>query len=1660
MNNVKLISPLLIGMCASSGFTSAEDLSIASQPFDLAKSQPPMVMMVMGRDHKLYYEAYNDASDLNNDGALDTSYNPNLIIENGEKKQIGYYGYFSSKLCYEYKKRDSGQSELFVPVGETEEKTSHEIHHQFTCGGANQWSGDFLNYLTTSRMDAVRKVLYGGYRAVDGKNITVLERSYLPQDAHSWGKEYKSINENKYDIELVSPLKKPIEGRHLFASTTLLSGRGKVRNSLLVNYSISMPLLRVAPNSPSRIWNWVSKERPVAGEWVDKEKITKRNEKKDYKLTKSDSVDLSSLVKNHVYDFAVRVVTCTDDYSQKESNCKQYTNDDGSNSFKPVGLLHEKGEKGDMYFGLMTGSYDQNTSGGILRQAMENFSKEIVSGGRFKKNIDKDYKKGIVYTIDNFKVIGFGGAHDYTRNSGNLLCRESDFSNTSLKKNKLEKKALIDGYCSDWGNPIAEIMYESLRYFSGAREPSPNYNTNNIIDDMVGLPRDTIKEGEKTIWPPLYKDQEGGEFERCSVPVQLVLSDINPSYDADGIPGSEFEKNALSGKNDLKGFNGKDYLNRVSNFENTFDDKKSLFKIGQKYYIGEAENNFDGAPSAKVINSLSTATGLAPEDPTRQGSFYSAAVSYYGSLHEITSGEWLQGGSKKAYGKKMHTYAVGLASPLPKIEIPTGNGLVQIVPFAKTVFGTFGSFKPTNQIVDFYVEEISADRKSGKFRINFEDIEQGNDHDMDAIVQYEYKLAGNKLTITLRSQYASGGANQHIGYIISGTENDGIYLEVRDFDTSRRGPSTTHGGEVFSLNNYTYNTPPIKWADGKGGYKEEKVNNAIGYGCTNNKQWRDKLPPEGANRREFNNYKNYDRCHSTDLPLEAKRIFTVKPNATSVGQLETPLKLAARYGNPKKSDENYLLVTNPGELKDKLENALDNITKIEGASSTAAVNSGYVSTNTLIFQGLYDSKDWTGEINAFKFDNDGKIKKEPEWEAAKKINLVGRKILTYDPDAIIGDKGLFFLNEDKIVNRLLSEIPGSEIKSVDKDAWVRKLINYIRGNKVDGFRDRNSKLLGDIVNSNPVYIDKPKGVYPSFWKDKLYPTKENPENSGSTSYVSFSTSHKKRTKMLAFGANDGMLHIIQADDSVNGGKELLAYVPTPVYKNLHYLADKDYINPKTGNHRYYVDGQISVKDVYYDNNWHSVLVSTLGAGGKGIFALDITNPTKIIEDDSYAKKTVLWEFTSQTDSMADDSRRGDVDLGYTIGDANIIRLHDGTWAAVFGNGYNSVNGKAYLFIVNIKTGELIKKLGVEGSSLESRNFIRNFKNGLSSPTPVDYDNDFITDYVFAGDLHGNMWFFDLTDQSKNNWKEGKLFFQTPPGRKETVGDVEKVEPQSITVRPRVVRRPSSMKKNDLLVFFGTGKYLEVSDKGPVKQPTQTFYGLRFNPNKKSKRISTDRSTLLQQHIITDIKSHTFVKTKDDVEIHTDYPVRITSNNKINKWLEDDTPDADKAKAYEGWYIDLVNTKGEASVDKDKNVKLVPGKNTENQGERVISHATILGDRVIFNTLQPGESACSSGTTSMLMELNYEDGSWVNDQPAFDLNNDGYFNEGDNYLKYIQISGVKLSETHRTSNPAILVNKDGSTTKVVNSADGKLLSIKESDPYGGDGRKSWRQFNTN
>ena len=237
-----------------------------------------------------------------------------------------------------------------------------------------------------------------------------------------------------------------------------------------------------------------------------------------------------------------------------------------------------------------------------------------------------------------------------------------------------------------------------------------------------------------------------------------------------------------------------------------------------------------------------------------------------------------------------------------------------------------------------------------------------------------------------------------------------------------------------------------------------------------------------------------------------------------------------------------------------------------------------------------------------------------------------------------------------------------------------------------------------------------------------------------------------------------------------------------VIPNLNKLVAKPYV------HTYFVDGGISMAKIDFSGTLKTFLVGGLGAGGKGLYALDLTNPTPT--DEANAATKIKWEITPTTTGFAD--------LGYTYGTPRIARLNNGVVAAIVGNGYvNGGSGRAVLYLINIDTGALIKAIDTGSGSTTS-------PNGLSGPTLADTTGDGLVDYAYAGDIDGNLWKFDLTGSNPSSYTVAdkdtattgiQPLFTTSPA-------------QAITTAPGVSPGPNG---SGQMVVFATGRILTSGD---------------------------------------------------------------------------------------------------------------------------------------------------------------------------------------------------------------------------------------------------------
>lgn len=638
--------------------------------------------------------------------------------------------------------------------------------------------------------------------------------------------------------------------------------------------------------------------------------------------------------------------------------------------------------------------------------------------------------------------------------------------------------------------------------------------------------------------------------------------------------------------------------------------------------------------------------------------------------------------------------------------------------------------------------------------------------------------------------------------------------------------------------------------------------------------------------------------------------------------------------------DNYVRVTDPGKMVIALNRTFAEIDKRDSSSSAVVANSVRLQAGTKIFQARFNSGEWTGELVAYPVNSNGTVG-AVEWNAQTILDAqnwsTGRNIFTYDPAANSGTgEGIPFTwsSLSAAQQALLDINPDASPPVSDSNGQDR--LEFVRGNqskeadKLNGiFRTRNA-VLGDLINSAPIYVAEPN----FFYDDEVNCATNTP----STCYSAFKANNANRMPIIYVGGNDGMLHGFIPEESSSGagneGTEVVAYVPNFLMSDLNQLTSENY------SHRYYVDGNPTSVDVFIDTTgsdaWHTVLVGGARGGGQGYYALNITDPANFAtvngaaQNTTNGQKLVLWEFTDSDDA----------DLGYTYSQPAIVKMANGEWAAVFGNGYGSTDsdgnvgdGDAVLYIAFLEGG-------LDGTWSAGSDFIKidtgegstSVPNGMSTPAPVDSDGDGLVDAIYAGDLYGNMWKFDVSSSNTGLWdnssKRYKLYSAMDGATPANI--------QPITVRPDVAVHPLG----GLIVYFGTGKYFESGDNNPSNYGTQTFYAIRDQGSTVSGRTDLQEQTVMQTATATGGE------------------FRVTSNLTVD-W-----------STKEGWFMDLTDT-----------------------GEMVVVNPILNNGLIVFVTQVPSSNPCDFGGYSWVMEMDAVTGGWPGNN-NLDVNGDGVIDASD------------------------------------------------------------------
>lgn len=693
----------------------------------------------------------------------------------------------------------------------------------------------------------------------------------------------------------------------------------------------------------------------------------------------------------------------------------------------------------------------------------------------------------------------------------------------------------------------------------------------------------------------------------------------------------------------------------------------------------------------------------------------------------------------------------------------------------------------------------------------------------------------------------------------------------------------------------------------------------------------------------------------------------------------------------------YYTANSTSELKQALDASMSTIAAKTASGSAVATSSSRLDTDTTIYQALFYSEKWTGRIKAFDVDEvNGKVKisDSPKWTTSNSsfVNHATRKVFTR-----LNGVGAAFsyatLNAAGALSGLTSE-----------------KIDYIRGDqsreesKGGAFRNREDAegadlIMGDIVNSDPVFVGKNM----DFGLDKLT-IKDGSVEIGST-YRDFVNTNKENASfksMLYVGANDGMLHAIEAST----GKELFAYVPSTLIPILGELTDPDY------KHRFYVDGAPNVAHAYISSRggWRTILIGSTGYGGISggtVFALDITDPG------SFSASDVLWEYTSPY-------------LGYSAASPSLAPMPNGKFGVMVANGYgSSAEQTAKLIILDVTDGSVVKMLDtLNGTTATS-------PNGLSQTTLIPgLDRSIST--IYAGDLRGNVWKFDVSSSNTSGWdsalKSGgnmiPLFSAVASGTMigsdsgsaaKTATTVDgKFQPitSGIAVTPH--------EDGGYMLVFGTGKYFEgfdadgIASGGDYDKDAQVQTAHAVHDNNATSTIT-----------YANLQERKFLS-------------RLAGDPTNSFRLDDSAFDITK----KGWYLNL------------------GGKDTV-ASERIVINPVIRQGRAVFLTTIPSGDPCGAGGKSRIFEVMATTGA-APSMSVFDWNEDGVVDALDSNSSGVsEVRGTNadsgLSGDAGLQVGMTIITNGNVEYKLTSGAGGGISAVTESSEGSNPGRASWRQI---
>ncbi len=606
----------------------------------------------------------------------------------------------------------------------------------------------------------------------------------------------------------------------------------------------------------------------------------------------------------------------------------------------------------------------------------------------------------------------------------------------------------------------------------------------------------------------------------------------------------------------------------------------------------------------------------------------------------------------------------------------------------------------------------------------------------------------------------------------------------------------------------------------------------------------------------------------------------------------------------------YFNSSDPARLRSALGAILNDIVNRTGSGSSVAVsNPDLQAGDNLAFTSSFNSGAWFGELQAFAIDlQTGALAGTPQWSAQARLDakpLPNRLVASFD-----GASGVPFTATGLGSKSARLNSPETPPGPSDHAA----VIAYLRGDRSgegDGssaaqpYRSR-PHLLGDIVDAEPVYVPAPRASY---------------TDAGYSAYKGGSAA--SRRKMVYQGANDGMLHAFDA----GSGEELWAYVPGALI-DAPLSASQGGTSALVGltqrslfMHRFFVNGTPTATDVDLSNtalnqptppapDWATVLVGGLAKGGRGYYALKVTDP--LASSDAEVAAKLMWEFPNANTDAATRSA-----IGFSYGSPLNVKTRAAGWVTMLTSGYNNGSdtggdGSGYLFVLNTANGQVIRQLRTGAGTSSNPSGLARISAFLTSP-----GSDDTVDFVYGGDLQGNVWRFDLSAASASSWTVTRLA---------TLVDKNGAA-QTITAAPEL-----GVVNGMRFVYVGTGRYLGSTDvpgtagAGASATQQQSFYGLMDDPSASPQIAAPLRDQLVAQ---------TAVAAGDGQINVTTNPLNLATKR--------------------GWVLDFAAAPS---------------------GERSTTNPVLFGGVLAFTTNTPSSDPCTPGGSSNLYFLNYANGGAI------------------------------------------------------------------------------------